>query len=203
MAQRKILCPNDNVQNNSWEKYERSYITFIRLPIIKSIATDHTFSSCTSTELYTFTHENVFAPAYLSGYPIKVTLYQTPDNVLQTNLVTKYTSACQYAPHNIVRFYIILLLYILIFFTLACHMRKIYQCMSTRSTWHHTILHNPTILHTKTFVCKPVTCARRYCLRQNCHSLFWYIHTRLTHHFPLQNMIQIHIQVETFPFFIL
>ena len=28
---------------------------------------------------------------------------------------------------------------------------KIYRCMSARSTQHHTLLHNPTILHTKTF----------------------------------------------------
>ena len=29
--------------------------------------------------------------------------------------------------------------------------QKIYRCMSVRSTQHHTLLHNPTILHTKTF----------------------------------------------------
>ena len=28
---------------------------------------------------------------------------------------------------------------------------KIYCCMSERSTRHHTLLHNPTIIHTKTF----------------------------------------------------
>ena len=28
---------------------------------------------------------------------------------------------------------------------------KIYRCMSARSTRHHTFIHNPTILHTKTF----------------------------------------------------
>ena len=36
--------------------------------------------------------------------------------------------------------------------------QKIYLCMSTRSTRHHMLLHNPTILHTKTFfapACQP------------------------------------------------
>ena len=28
---------------------------------------------------------------------------------------------------------------------------KIYRCMPARYTWHYTLLHNPAILHTKTF----------------------------------------------------
>ena len=28
---------------------------------------------------------------------------------------------------------------------------KMYRCMSVRSTWQHTLLQNPTIIHTKTF----------------------------------------------------
>ena len=38
-----------------------------------------------------------------------------------------------------------------IFFESVCHPRKIYCCMSEQSTTRHTLLDNPTILHTKTF----------------------------------------------------
>ena len=37
------------------------------------------------------------------------------------------------------------------FFAPSCHLRKIYHCIKARSTRHHTLVHNPTILHTKTF----------------------------------------------------
>ena len=108
----KTLCPNANAQNNSWEIYAHSYITCIRLHIIESIATACVFSSCTSTDSYEFTHKDVFVPAYLSSYPIQVTLQLTPDNFVGTILVTKYTVSCQYAPHDIICFYIILQFYI-------------------------------------------------------------------------------------------
>ena len=35
---------------------------------------------------------------------------------------------------------------------------KIYPWVSVRSTLHHTILHNPTILHTRKFLHQPSTC---------------------------------------------
>ena len=37
---------------------------------------------------------------------------------------------------------------------------NIYRCMSVRSTQHHTIIHNLTILHMQTFLCQPVTRAK-------------------------------------------
>ena len=52
--------------------------------------------------------------------------------------------------------------------------------MKAHSTGHHTLLHNPTILHTKTFLRQPVTRARKYC--------------------PLQNTFQTHIWPKHFPF---
>ena len=80
---------------------------------------------------------------------------------------------------------------------------RIYCCVSARSTRHHTLLHNTTIIHTKTFLRQPVTRARKYCLRQNWHSLHWYNHSRLTHNRPFQNRIQTQIWFNTFPFFLL
>ena len=67
---------------------------------------------------------------------------------------------------------------------------KIYRCMSACSTRHCTLIPNPTILHTKTFLRQPITRARNYRPRQNCHSLHWYTHACLTCHRPLQNTIQ-------------
>ena len=61
------IFKNTNIQKISLENYTRSYITFIKILIIKSISTDRTFS-------YDFINEEVFVPAYLSGYPIQVTL---------------------------------------------------------------------------------------------------------------------------------
>ena len=61
------LYPNANVQKNSLEHYACSYIMFVQLRIIESIATACAF-------LYNFMHKDVFEPAYLSGYSIKVTL---------------------------------------------------------------------------------------------------------------------------------
>ena len=80
---------------------------------------------------------------------------------------------------------------------------KIYFFIPTHSTRHYTLLTNPTILHTKTFLRHSVTRARKYPLRQNYHSLHLYTHARLTHHRPLQNTIQTQIRVEKFPFFFL
>ena len=37
---------------------------------------------------------------------------------------------------------------------------KIYRCMSVRSTKNNTLLHNPTIIHTKTFLRQHVICTR-------------------------------------------
>ena len=37
---------------------------------------------------------------------------------------------------------------------------KIYRYMAVRSTWHHTLLHRATIIHTKTFLRQPITPAR-------------------------------------------
>ena len=39
------------------------------------------------------------------------------------------------------------------------------------STRHRTLLHTPNILHTKTFLLRPVTCTIKYPTRQNCHIL--------------------------------
>ena len=96
-----------------------------------------------------------------SGHPMTYGRY-----FLQTSMVTKYTSACQNSPHNIIHFYIILQFYI-----------------------------------KRHFSRHPVACVRKYLLRQNCHSLHWYTHARLTCHRPLQNSIQTQIWVKTFSFF--
>ena len=74
IAQGKTLYPNANVHKNTRKIYARYYITFIPLRITESIANARTFSSCNFTDSYDLTHEGVFAPAYLSGYPIQVTL---------------------------------------------------------------------------------------------------------------------------------
>ena len=66
-------------------------------------------------------------------------------------MVTKYAVAFQYAPHNIIRLYIILRFYIQRNFTPACHSHQIYLYMSARSIQHHMLLNNLTILHAKIF----------------------------------------------------
>ena len=73
--------------------------------------------------------------------------------------------------------------------------RKIYRCIPARSTQHHMLLNNLTILHTKkVFVpaCHPL---KKISSKTNCHSLHCYTNARLTCHRPLQNTIQTHIQV--------
>ena len=79
---------------------------------------------------------------------------------------------------------------------------KTYHCMSARPTQHSTLLHNAMTLHRKTFLCEFSTHARKYHLRQNCHSLHWYTHARLRRHYPLQNMILTIIRVKKFPYFL-
>ena len=63
----KTLYPNNNVQNNSRDNYTRSYITFIWLWIIKSIAILHAFLSCTFIDSYDFTHKDVFCQPFCQG----------------------------------------------------------------------------------------------------------------------------------------
>ena len=70
---------------------------------------------------------------------------------------------------------------------------KICRCMSARSTRHYTLIHNPTILHMKTFFapsCHP---------RKKIFSKKKLSHSCLTRHCPLQNIIQTKILVKTSP----
>ena len=95
---------------------------------------------------------------------------------------------------------------------------KIYPWVSVRSTLHHTILHNPTILHTRKFLHQPSTCviytdvwhhAPQDIIRL-CIILQFYIRRHIFRrpvtctrkYCPLQNTIQTHIRVVTFPFLI-
>ena len=73
--------------------------------------------------------------------------------------------------------------------------RKIYRCIPARSTQHHMLLNNLTILHTKkVFVpaCHPL---KKISSKTKYHSLHCCTHACLTCHRPLQNTIQTHIQV--------
>ena len=103
------------------------------------------------------------------------------------------------------------------FFAPSCRPSKIYRCITARSTRHHTLLHNTTILHTKTFF-GTVIRARYTNIWQHTPQeiirlyiiLWFYIQRNFPHqsvtkfrkYCPLQNMIQTHIQVVTFPFLI-
>ena len=104
----------------------QSYVMFIWLSIIKSIANTFTFSSCTFIDLYGSTCKDVFEPAYLVGFPIQFNLQCMSDNILQTIPFTNYTAECQKAPHNIILFYILLWLYMLrhVLFNPVTHKRK-------------------------------------------------------------------------------
>ena len=116
----------------------------------------------------------------LSGYSIQVSLYRTPDNFLRTSPVTKYTAACQYAPHDITRFYILIQ-----FYTRSHFLREPVTHARYTAICQHTpqdIMCFYTILRfyiRRTFLCQPVIRARKYR--------------------PLQNTFPTHMQVRTFP----
>ena len=88
-------------------------------------------------------------------------------------------------------------------FASACHPHNIYPCMTAHSTGNDTFLHNNMILPTKKFFVPACHQRQKILSEKNCHSLYCYTHDRLTRHCPLQNTIQTHIRVKTFPFFII
>ena len=78
---------------------------------------------------------------------------------------------------------------------------RIYRCIPARYTQHYALLHNPMILHTKTFFapachpCKKISSKKK--LPQ--YSL---IHPRSPHtSFPLQNVIPNKIESKHYPFY--
>ena len=71
------------------------------------------------------------------------------------------------------------------------------------STRHYTLLHNPRILHTKTFFA-PLCCLhKKISSDKNCHRFRLYTNARITRHRPLHNTIQTQIWVKNFPFSLL
>ena len=96
---------------------------------------------------------------------------------------------------------------------------KLYRCMSVRSTQHHTLLHNLTIIHTKTFfspACHPCQIYQYMSAHSTRHHTFLHnpmvLHTkkfsrqtftRARNYRPLQNTFQTHIRVGTFTFSLL
>ena len=108
-----------------------------------------------------------------------------PDNFVQTSPVTKYNSACQYATHTIIRFYIILLFYILrhtLYQPVICA-RYTAACNKTTQVIIRFYIILQLYIQTNNFSRQPVTCARKYC--------------------PLQNTFQRHIIFETFLLFLI
>ena len=59
----------------------------------------------------------------------------------------------------------------------------LHHYVQARYTFHHILLHNHIIIHTKTFLHQPVSCAIKYHTTQNFHILHFYTHTHFTHHF--------------------
>ena len=68
-----------------------------------------------------------------------------------------------------------------------CH--KLHQYILEFSTCHHTLLHTPTILHTKPFSRQPFNCAIKYCMRQNSHIIHYYIRAHFTCHCCWVNLV--------------
>ena len=116
--------------------------------------------------------------------------------------MTTYNQINQRRPRvTIIQFYILIWFHIQIHFhaslsvwvsssghTVKCTIKyitknpfnKLHHCIPACSTWNHTLLHTPTILHMKKYFYQPVTCARKYCTRQRCHILQFYTHARFT-----------------------
>ena len=57
---------------------------------------------------------------------------------------------------------------------------KLYCRMTSGFTQHYMLLHNPKIIHTKTFFVPIYPCTRKYCPIQNCCNIHCYTHSRFT-----------------------